>query len=56
MIADTNGTLFERPIVRVRAVPAIMRPARESAAGGRETPGRLFLGVPLLWAAKKGYG
>ena len=55
MSADTNGTLSERPNVRVRAVPAIMCPARESAAGGRETPGAPFLGVPILWAAKNGY-
>ena len=47
MSADTNGKLSERPDVRVLAVPAIMCPARESAAGGRETPGASFLGYHL---------
>ena len=54
MSADTNGTLFERPNVRVRAVPAIMCPARESAAGGRETPGAFESRLPVLTAAPLG--
>jgi len=53
MRADTNGTLSERPDVRVRAVPAIMRPARESTAGGRETQGRLSWGHPFFAAKER---
>jgi len=45
--------LSERPIVRVHGDPAIMCPARESAAGGRETPGAAFLWFVSLCRTKK---
>ena len=44
MIKDTVVMLSERPNVRVHNDPLSMCPARESAAGGRETPGVPFLG------------
>ena len=51
MGTGAGGTLSERPDVRVRAAAVNMFFVR--AAEGR-VAGRLFLGAPLLWAAKKG--
>ncbi len=47
--------LSERPNVRVHNDPLSMCPARESRLeSGRETQGRPFLGVPLLWRQRRG--
>jgi len=53
MKADTDGTLSERPIVRVRAIPAIMCPAREPfRARNARVP---FLGgTPSLGTQRRG--
>jgi hypothetical protein len=46
--------LSERPNVRVHNDPLRMCPARESAAGGRETRGVLSWVLPFFEQAKKG--
>jgi hypothetical protein len=56
MNADTNDTLFERPNVRVRVVPASMCPARESRLWrDAKHRGALFWGYHFFGHAKKGY-
>jgi hypothetical protein len=55
MIADTNGTLFERPNVRVSAVPANMCPARESRLWrDAKRRGALSWGYPFFGRQRRG--